>query len=120
MIHPKTGLACAVPERGWIYASPAEMQRQIKLGLVEFREDHTEPPFRKAHIRPIPEEAEEGQGSADAEDENGEEGDDTEFATQVRGSYFYKQSQVSVKYLRNLMGAKVFTNPKATVHTPSL
>ncbi|RAS05006.1 site-specific DNA-methyltransferase [Cupriavidus alkaliphilus] len=108
--HPKTGQPCAVPERGWIYASPDEMQRQIKLGLVEFREDHTEPPFRKAHIRPIPEETE--VSDVDAEDDNGEEGDDTEFATQVRGSYFYKQSQVSVKYLRNLMGAKVFTNPK--------
>ncbi|WP_037435317.1 site-specific DNA-methyltransferase [Sinorhizobium fredii] len=112
VIHPKTGQPCAVPERGWIYASPAEMQRQIKLGLVEFREDHTEPPFRKAHIRPIPEEVEESQFGSEVEDENGEEGDDTEFATQVRGSYFYKQSQVSVKYLRNLMGAKVFTNPK--------
>ncbi|MBF6986740.1 site-specific DNA-methyltransferase [Cupriavidus sp. IK-TO18] len=108
--HPKTGQPCAVPERGWIYASSDEMQRQIKLGLVEFREDHTEPPFRKAHIRPIPEETE--VSDVDAEDDNGEEEDDTGFATQVRGSYFYKQSQVSVKYLRNLMGAKVFTNPK--------
>lgn len=112
VIHPKTGQPCAVPERGWIYASPAEMQRQIKLGLVEFREDHTEPPFRKAHIRPIPEEVEESHFGSEVEDENGGDGDDAEFATQVRGSYFYKQSQVSVKYLRNLMGAKVFTNPK--------
>ena len=35
-----------------------------------------------------------------------------EFATQVRGSYFYKQSQVAVKYLRTLVGAKAFNNPK--------
>lgn len=110
VIHPETGQPCAVPERGWIYASLDEMKRQIKLGLVEFRADHTEPPFRKAHIRPIPEETEVSDAVAD--DDNGDEGDDTEFATQVRGSYFYKQSQVSVKYLRNLMGAKVFTNPK--------
>ncbi|AXF19079.1 site-specific DNA-methyltransferase [Burkholderia pyrrocinia] len=110
VIHPKTGQPCAVPERGWIYASLDEMQRQIKLGLVEFREDHTEPPFRKAHIRPIPEETE--VSDASVQDDNGEDGDDAELATQVRGSYFYKQSQVSVKYLRNLMGAKVFTNPK--------
>ncbi|RJT28205.1 site-specific DNA-methyltransferase [Mesorhizobium waimense] len=108
VIHPVTKQPCAVPERGWIYASPDEMQRQIKLGLVEFRDDHTEPPFRKAHIRPIPEEADD----VNDVDEDEENGDDTEFATQVRGSYFYKQSQVSVKYLRSLMGAKVFTNPK--------
>ena len=86
------------------------MQRQINLGLVEFREDHTEPPFRKAHIRPIPDEAQDDVSDGDEEAE--EDGDDTEFATQVRGSYFYKQSQVAVKYLRNLMGAKVFSNPK--------
>ncbi len=46
-----------VPEGGWRYSDPAEMQRQIKLGLVEFREDHTEPPFRKAHLRPVAEES---------------------------------------------------------------
>jgi adenine-specific DNA-methyltransferase len=109
VIHPVTKQPCAIPERGWIYASPEEMQRQIKLGLVEFRADHTEPPFRKAHIRPIPEEAVE---DVNTQDEGGEDSDETEFATQVRGSYFYKQSQVSVKYLRSLMGAKVFTNPK--------
>lgn len=103
VIHPKTRKPCAIPERGWIYSSPNEMERQIKLGLVEFRDDHTEPPFRKAHIRPIPEEV---------EAHNEDDSDENEFATQVRGSYFYKQSQVSVKYLRNLMGAKVFTNPK--------
>ena len=112
VLHPNTKQPCAVPERGWIYASPDEMQRQIKLGLVEFREDHTEPPFRKAHIRPIPEEAQEDL-NPDADADNYEdEGDETEFATQVRGSYFYKQSQVAVKYLRKLMRAKVFSNPK--------
>ena len=110
VIHPVTNQPCKVPERGWIYASPEEMQRQIKLGLVEFREDHTEPPFRKAHIRPI---SEESNGDLNGSDDGAEEGgDDTEFATQVRGSYFYKQSQVAVKYLRGLMGAKVFSNPK--------
>ena len=110
VIHPVTKQPCKVPERGWIYASPEEMQRQIKLGLVEFREDHTEPPFRKAHIRPIPEESNDDVNDSDEGTEEG--GDDTEFATQVRGSYFYKQSQVAVKYLRGLMGAKVFSNPK--------
>lgn len=110
VIHPVTKKPCAIPEAGWRYSSPDEMQRQIKLGLVEFREDHTEPPFRKAHIRPIPDEVEDD--AIDGGEGGEEEGDETEFATQVRGSYFYKQSQVTVKYLRNLMGAKVFSNPK--------
>lgn len=106
VIHPKTGLPCAIPEAGWRYSRPEEMQRQIDLGLVVFREDHTQPPFRKAHIRPISAELE---NDTDNEDEDAE---DEGFATQVRGSYFYKQSQVTVKYLRKLMGAKVFDNPK--------
>lgn len=106
--HPKTGQPCKVPERGWIYAASEEMRRQIKLGLVEFREDHTEPPFRKAHIRPIPAEIEWEADTEEADSEDKEQ----EFATQVRGSYFYKQSQVAVKYLRTLMGEKAFNNPK--------
>ena len=32
------------------------MQRQIDAGLVVFRDDHTQPPFRKAHLVPIPDE----------------------------------------------------------------
>jgi adenine-specific DNA-methyltransferase len=107
--HPETKLPCAVPEAGWRYASSDEMQRQIKLGLVEFRADHTEPPFRKAHIRPIAEEVVELDEEAESDDG---ERDETEFATQVRASVIYKQSQVAVKYLRKLMGGKVFSNPK--------
>jgi adenine-specific DNA-methyltransferase len=110
VLHPVTGRPCKVPERGWIYATHVEMQRQIRLGLVEFREDHSEPPFRKAHIRPIPDEIDDlNTVNCETEEEsNGEE----ELANQVRGSYFYKQSQVSVKSLRSLMEAKVFNNPK--------
>lgn len=108
VIHPVTKQPCKVPERGWGFSKPEEMQRQIDLGLVVFRDDHTEPPFRKAHLKPIPDElisdADETDEEADVEQE--------EMATQVRGSYFYAQSQVAVKYLRKLMGAKVFPNPK--------
>ena len=105
--HPKTGQPCKVPERGWGFKETA-MQSQIRLGLVEFREDHTEPPFRKAHIRRVPVEIEAAVG---AEEDDAAEGEE-EFATQVRGSYFYKQSQVAVKFLRTLLGAKAFNNPK--------
>ena len=112
VIHPLTGKPCKVPEAGWRYSQSAEMQRQIKLGLVVFREDHTEPPFRKAYLRPIA-------GEADTLTDD-EESDDVELATQVRGTYFYKQSQVAVKHLRELMGAKVFNNPKDHVELSRL
>jgi len=121
VIHPTTGVPCKVPEAGWRFSSPEEMQRQIRLGLVEFRDDHSEPPFRKAHIRPIPAELlEETEADADSEDSEEEEETDEEFATQVRGSYFYKQSQVAVKHLRKLLDAKVFNNPKDHVELAKL
>lgn len=109
VIHPKTGKACQVPERGWVYATPETMQLRIAQGIVEFRDDHTEPPYRKSHIRPISYELAD---EVDDLDDDEDQSPDDELATQVRGSYFYKQSQVSVKYLRKLMGAKLFDNPK--------
>ena len=105
--HPITKLPCKVPDRGWAYSTAIEMQRQIDLGLVAFRADHTEPPFRKAHIRPLPQEMEVTPEDEETDSEAGEE-----LATQVRGSYFYKQSQVSVRQLRELLGKNVFNNPK--------
>jgi len=110
--HPTTGQPCKVPDGGWRYSDPDEMQRQIQLGLVMFREDHTEPPFRKAHLRPVT-----GQVEASTDDGDIE---DVELATQVRGTYIYKQSQVAVKHLRELMGAKVFNNPKDHVELSRL
>ncbi|WOQ70738.1 site-specific DNA-methyltransferase [Microbacterium limosum] len=102
VIHPVTGQPCAVPEAGWRYGED-EMKRRIALGLIVFRDDHTQPPFRKSHLRPI---------AGEVDDVDDEGGEDTGLAVQVRGSYFYKQSQVSVRHLRNLMGAQVFNNPK--------
>lgn len=108
VLHPVTKKACKVPERGWIYSTSDEMQRQIKLGLVEFRDDHTEPPFRKAHLLPLSYELTE---ESEVEFDDEEVADD-EIGLQVIGSVIYKQSQVSVKYLRKLMGGKLFNNPK--------
>ena len=110
VLHDVTKQPCPVPERGWGFSKPEEMQRQIALGLVVFRADHSEPPFRKAHLKPIPEEliADQVDGENDGEDDV----EDEEMATQVRGSYFYAQSQASVKFLRKLMGGKAFPNPK--------
>lgn len=117
LIHPETGLPCKIPDGGWRYSHPDEMQRQIKLGLVVFRDDHTEPPFRKAHLRPI-----DGENGAElGDDDEPDNADETaELATQVRGTYFYKQSQVAVRHLRALMGAKVFNNPKDHVELSRL
>ncbi|MDP3650952.1 MAG: site-specific DNA-methyltransferase [Rhodoferax sp.] len=109
VVHPVTGLPCKVPERGWIYANHETMMARVKAGIVEFRADHTEPPFRKSHLRPISFDE-----TPDVEFEDGDDSDseDDDLATQVRGSYFYKQSQVAVKFLRSLLGAKAFNNPK--------
>lgn len=110
VLHPVTGKVCAVPEGGWRFAKAEEMEKQIRAGLVEFRADHESPPFRKAYLRPptgveLPAEAEDDGDDDDIEEEGG-------LSTQVRGTYFYKQSQVAVRGLRELMGGDVFDNPK--------
>lgn len=114
VLHPKTNKPSVVPEAGWRFSSSEEMQRQIKLGLVVFRDDHTKPPFRKAHLKPISNESE----VECIEDESEDNADG--LATQVKGSCIYKQSQVAVRYLRDLMGGKVFDNPKDHVELKSL
>ena len=107
--HPETKKPVKVPERGWGFATLEEMTRQIDLGLVVFRKDHSEPPFRKAHLIPVPEELD-VDDALDA-DEDAEESQE-EIGLQVMGSVLYKQSQVAVKYLRKLLGGKLFDNPK--------
>lgn len=110
VIHPVTKIPCEVPESGWRFSNPEEMQRQINCGLVVFRTDHSEPPFRKAHLRPISEEY--VSDEADEEDEI-EDDDSEELAQQVRGTYFYKQSQPGVRHLVEIFGGgKLFPNPK--------
>ena len=105
VIHPVTGKPCKVPDAGWRYSTSEAMQQQIESGLVVFRKDHTEPPFRKAHLRPIPEEL---------DDEDSYEDDSAEelIGMQVMPSVIYKQSQVTAKYFRQIMGKTKFENPK--------
>jgi adenine-specific DNA-methyltransferase len=113
VIHPITKLPCKVPERGWVYAELETMLLRIKVGIVEFREDHTEPPIRKSHLRPIPfDEMEDENSYIESSDDVEEESEEDELATQVRSTYFYKQSQVTIKFMRKLMGSKIFNNPK--------
>jgi adenine-specific DNA-methyltransferase len=101
-----------VPEAGWRFSTPEAMQRQIDMNLVEFRDDDTEPPFLKAHLKPRYEELEDESQPDLAEDADSTEEENADVGLQVMGSYLYKQSQVGVKYLKGLMGAKVFDNPK--------
>lgn len=104
ILHPITQKPCRVPERGWGF-SEETLRKKIELGLVQFREDHTEPPFLKAHLRTIIEELSDGDRHLD--------GEDTLIGMQVMPSVIYKQSQVAVKYLRKLMGKKgIDTTPK--------
>jgi len=94
VIHPVTGHPCAVPQRGWGFASLEAMTREIEKGLVVFREDHSEPPIRKAYLFPL---------------------DNTEeiVGAQVMPSVIHKQAQVVVRFLRNMFdGERVFENPK--------
>ena len=108
--HPVTKLPCKVPERGWGFATYETMQRQIDLDLIEFRADHTEPPMRKAHLVPVPEELDDDEG--EAEETEDADTDNELVGLQVMPTVIYKQAQVAVKYLRKLMGGKIFDNPK--------
>jgi adenine-specific DNA-methyltransferase len=112
VLHPKTHKPCKVPEAGWRFSTPEAMQRKIDMKLVEFREDHTEPPFLKARLKPRYEELEDESQEEVSEEEEADNEEEQDVGLQVMGSYLYKQSQVAVKYLKNLMGAKVFDNPK--------
>jgi adenine-specific DNA-methyltransferase len=115
VIHPITKKPCVVPDAGWRFSTPEAMQEQIELGLVVFREDHTKPPIRKAHLHPI---AAELPGESEYLSANGEDNLDKEngeavaVGMQVMPSVIYKQSQVAVKKLRHMLGAKNFDNPK--------
>lgn len=109
VIHPATGNPCKVPERGWIYPTAEKMRHIIDLGLVEFREDDTEPPIRKAHLRPVPDELLDDEDLPELDEEDVEP---EELGLQVMGSVIYKQSQVTIKLFRQIMGDAKFNNPK--------
>jgi len=87
------------------------MAEQIRRGLIVFREDHTEPPFRKAHLLPIPEEFLDEKEPLDMEADDDDQNDAA--GLQVMPSVIHKQAQVSVRLLRTIFdGRKVFSNPK--------
>lgn len=106
VIHPKTGIACLVPEGGWRYGTPEKMEEMIQLGKVVFRHDHTEPPIRKTYLVEL-------DGDEEVEDDlDVEESDSEDLPIQVAGSYFYRSALQASSELNNLFGKKVFNNPK--------
>ncbi len=106
VIHPVTGIACAVPEGGWRYSSLEKMKEMIQLGKVVFRVDHTEPPIRKTYLV----EVDESGDSADEDDSDDSESND--LPIQVAGSYFYRSGLQASRELIQLFGKKVFNNTK--------
>jgi len=96
--HPLTGEPCKVPDDGWRFIEET-MKRKIEDGYVAFREDHTKSPFLKSYLY-----IDEPSASAD-EDAAGSK-------LQVMGSVFYRHSQPSNDVMKELLGEKVFDNPK--------
>lgn len=105
LIHPRTGIACLVPEGGWRYGTLEKMEEMIQLGKVVFRADHTEPPIRKTYLVEVDD------NEAD-EDSDTDDGDNEDLPIQVAGSYFYRSALQASNELVQLFGKKVFNNPK--------
>lgn len=95
VIHPVTGLPCAIPPNGWRYSTLEKMQEQIGLGKVVFRADHSEPPIRKTYLI-----------------QTGEDEFDDESAVQVAGSYFYRSALQAKNELRDIFKTEIFDYPK--------
>ena len=106
VVHPDTGLPCAVPEGGWRYSTAEKMNEMIQRGKVVFRADHSEPPIRKTYLV----EVEEQEIAEEEDDSTEEDGDD--LPIQVASSYFYRSALQASSELNKLFGKKVFNNPK--------
>ena len=85
VIHPITQKPVKIPSRGWI-TNEEKMNEWIKEGRVQFGKDENAVPTLKAYLK------------------------DREWS--VPYSVIYKDGRASSKRLANLMGDKVFQNPK--------
>ena len=86
VLHPVTHKPVKVPNRGWVFPTPARMEEMISLGLVHFGDDENSVPCKKTYLK------------------------DGEYETPY--SVFYRDGRASTKRLRGLMDAMVFQNPK--------
>ncbi|WP_074766233.1 site-specific DNA-methyltransferase [Paraburkholderia fungorum] len=96
--HPVTKQPCKIPDDGWRFVEET-MKRKIEDGYVQFREDHTKSPFLKSYLY-----IDDPSGGSE-EDVAGEK-------LQVMGSVFYRHSQPSTDVMKEILGEKVFDNPK--------
>jgi len=108
VIHPVTGKACAVPERGWGLSTIEKFNLYYDHGFIEFRADHTEPPMLKRYLNYVSTDFDPDARRISVLDDE----DEQEVNQQVMPSVFYKSAQPIVRAFRELMGAKVFDNPK--------
>ncbi len=84
--HPKTGLACKVPDGGWCYSKPERFWEEVEAGRVVFGPDETTLPRQCRFL--------------------------FESEGQVMPSVFYSYAQTATVEFVELMGARVFDNPK--------
>ena len=111
VLHPVTGLACAIPDGGWRYSTLEKMQEMINQGKVVFRGDHTEPPIRKTYL--IETDLGSGEEDEDIDSDDLSENDESEdLPIQVAGSYFYRSALQASSELTKMFGSKIFSNPK--------
>lgn len=86
VLHPVTHKPVAVPSGGWRFGTPERMKEIIDQGLVEFGPDETKVPCYKRYLK------------------------NTEYEAPY--SVIYKDGRAASKRLADLMGDKVFDNPK--------
>jgi len=86
VLHPTTGKAVAIPQRGWVFAKPETMKQAIQEGRVHFGPDETSVPNLKRYLH--------------------------ETEGQVLPAVFYKDRRAAFKELRDILGDDGFANPK--------
>lgn len=86
VLHPETKKPCKVPDGGWRYSKPERFWEDYELGKVVFGPDETTLPRQCRYLF-------EGDG-------------------QVMPSVFYSYAQTAAVEFNDLMGGRVFENPK--------
>ena len=86
VLHPETGKPCKVPDGGWRYSKPERFWEEVNAGRVVFGPDETTLPRQIRYLF----------------DSDG----------QVMQSVFYSYAQTATMDFIELMGARVFDNPK--------
>lgn len=86
VLHPKTNKPCKVPNGGWVYPSKERFDEAVKAGRVVFGQDETTLPRQARYLL-------DGEG-------------------QVMPSVFYSYAQTATMEFVELMGERIFENPK--------